>query len=448
MGSTWTAIQTALRQRVPEHSYKMWLEPVKEKSRENGGLVLSCPNVFFKKRLQDHYLALIGEEYRKLGGRFDLIALEVDGNGGCGKAFPSEPPALQLPLPGPKNRPHQGRMLRRDFTFDQFVVGGNNDFAYCAALSLASRRTTDQNTLYLLSGTGMGKSHLSQATGHHILSRCPSERVYYMTAEDFTSEMVRAFRTGQVDQFKERYRSGCDVLLLEDIHYLSGKARTQVELALTLESLIETGKKILYSSCYLPSEIPRLDDKLRSCLSAGLISSIDPPDFKTRLRILQKKSRRNGQSVPEEVLQYLASELTEDVRQLESGLIGVVAKSSLLAAPIDVQLAESVVRNIVRNRKKITIQAIKKLVCKEFQVSVADVVSRSRKQLFVRPRQIAIYLARRYTDASLQAIGKSFNRYHATALHSIGVVERDLKVNATTRRQIEILSERLETGDF
>ncbi len=424
----------------------MWLEPVEAKSREDGSLTLSCPNVFFKKRVQDHYLPMIEEELQNLTGRPGRVSIEVSGT--SAKPVPRKPTDVQLPLPSINHRTHMGRVLRRDFTFDQFVVGGNNDFAYCAALSLASKRTSSQNTLYLLSGTGMGKSHLSQATGHHILSRYPQERVYYLTAEDFTNEMVRAFRSGDIDQFKERYRIGCDVLLLEDIHYLSGKARTQVELALTLEALIEMGKKIVFSSCYPPAEIPKLDDKLRSCLSSGLISSIDPPDFKTRLRILQQKIKRNGQAVSQEVLQYLASELTDDVRQLESGLIGVVAKSSLLAAPINLELAESVVRNIVRNRKKITIQAIKKLVCREFRVSVADVVSRSRKQQFVRPRQIAIYLSRRYTDASLQAIGKSFNRYHATALHSIGVVERELKVNPATRRQVDILSERLENGDF
>lgn len=445
MGSIWTTIQSALRQRIPVHSYKMWLEPVEARSQKGEGLTLFCPNMFFKKRLQDHYLRLIEEELQNLTGQSGPVSIEV--GGAVSKPVPRKPMDLQLPLPS-VSRSYSGRMLRRDFTFDEFVVGGNNDFAYCAALSLASRRTISQNTLYLLSGTGMGKSHLSQATGHHILSRYPSERVYYLTAEDFTNEMVRAFRSGDVDQFKERYRNGCDVLLLEDIHYLSGKARTQVELALTLEALIEMGKKILFSSCYLPGEIPKLDDKLRSCLSSGLISSIEPPDFRTRLRILQQKSKRNGQCIPSDVLQYLASELTDDVRQLESGLIGVVAKSSLLAAPINLELAESVVRNIARNRKRISIQVIKKLVGKEFRVSVADMVSRSRKQQFVRPRQIAIYLARRYTDASLQAIGKSFNRYHATALHSIGVVERELKVNPATRRQVEILSERLENGDF
>jgi chromosomal replication initiator protein len=338
--------------------------------------------------------------------------------------------------------------MRKDFTFDHFVVGGNNDFAYSASLSLASRKIAHQNSLFLLSKTGLGKSHLSQAIGNYILSEYPSERVYYMTADDFSNEMIHAFRHDSINKFKGKYRNQCDVLLLEDVHYLSGKERTQIELALTLDTLFESGKKIIFSSCCLPAEIPKINDKLRSRFSCSLISNIDPPDFRTRVKILQKKAMHNGYKLQEDVIHYLASELTEDVRQLESGLIGVTAKSSLLGAPIDLMLAESVVKNIVRHRKNITIDAIKKLVCKYYSISINDIVSRSRKQSIVRPRQIAIYLSRRYTDSPLQTIGRSFNRYHATALHSIGAVERGLKGNGPMQKQVEFLCSKLESGKF
>jgi chromosomal replication initiator protein len=300
----------------------------------------------------------------------------------------------------------------------------------------------------LLSNTGLGKSHLSQAIGHHILSEHPNDRVFYITAEDFSNEMVRAYRNDCIDKFKGKYRNGCDVLLLEDVHHLSGKERTQIELALTLDFLFETEKRIIFSSCYLPGEIPKLNDKLRSRLLSGLISKIDPPNFRTRVRILQRKSVAKGFVIPEEVLHYLAAELTEDVRQLESGLIGVAAKSSLLGSPMNLSLAESVVKNIVRQHKRITIEAIKKLVCKYYNISVNDIVSRSRRQSFVRPRQIAIYLSRKYTDSPLQAIGRSFNRYHATALHSINAVELGLKGNSAIKKQVEFFRQKLESGKF
>jgi chromosomal replication initiator protein len=260
--------------------------------------------------------------------------------------------------------------------------------------------------------------------------------------------MVQAFRHDAINKFKAKYRNQCDVLLLEDVHYLSGKERTQIELALTLDSLFESGKRIIFSSCYLPADIPKLNDKLRSRLSCGLISAIDPPNFRTRVRILQKKAGLNSYRFPENVLQYLAAELTDDVRQLESGLNGVAAKSSLLGMPINLSLAESVVKNIVRQRKRITIEVIKKLVCRYYDVSIEDVMSRSRKQNLVRPRQIAIYLARNYTDAPLQSIGKSFNRYHATALHSIKCIERGIKQNSAIEKQVGFLRQKLESGKY
>jgi chromosomal replication initiator protein len=294
----------------------------------------------------------------------------------------------------------------------------------------------------------MGKSHLSQAIGHHVMSIHPQDRVYYITAEDFSNEMVQAYRHNSIDKFKDKYRNHCDVLLLEDVHYLSGKERTQIELALTLDTLFESGKRIIFSSCYLPADIPKLNDKLSSRLSCGLISAIDPPNFRTRVRILQKKAWTNSYQVPDDVIQYLADELSEDVRQLESGLNGVAAKSSLLGMPVDLKLAESVVKNIVRQRKRITIDVIKKLVCKYYNVGLEDIASRSRKQNLVRPRQIAIYLARHYTDAPLQTIGKSFNRYHATALHSINCIERGLKQDSSIQKQVGFFRQKLETGKF
>jgi chromosomal replication initiator protein len=446
MESIWKEVKTAVRSRIPGHSFRMWIEPLEFKKGMQDAIILACPNYFSKKRVLDHYGKLIESEIQRAAGKSCGFTVEVAEQKNSAKSVKDQD--LQLPLPNINMRPHNGRFLKKDFTFDQFVVGGNNDFAYSASLSLASRRNSRQNSLFLLSKTGMGKSHLSQAISHYILSEHPSERVYYMTAEDFSNEMVQAFRHDSINKFKARYRNGCDVLLLEDVHYLSGKERTQIELALTLDTLFESGKKIIFSSCYLPVDIPKLNDKLQSRLSSSLISNIEPPDFRTRIRILQKKALHNGYEMPEDVMQYLAGELTEDVRQLESGLIGVTAKSSLLGTPIDLALAESVVKNIVRQRKKITIDVIKKLVCKYYSISMDQIVSSSRKQSIVRPRQIAIYLSRMYTDAPLQAIGKSFNRYHATALHSINTVERAVKQNSPVQKQVEFLRLKLESGKF
>ncbi len=446
MQSNWQKVKTILKSQIPEHSFRMWIEPLELKSTGSSQLVLTAPNFFSRKRVLDQYGASIESSLAELTGK--KIRLMVDITNGARRKQTPGGNCVQLKIPKIQVRPHSGRILRRDFTFDQFVVGSSNDFAYSASLSLASKKVSQQSSLFLLSGTGMGKSHLSQAIGHYILAEHPADQVYYITAEDFTNEMVDAFRHDTVNSFKNKYRTGCDVLLLEDIHYLSGKERTQVELALTLDSLLEAGKKIIFSSCNLPADIPKLNDKLRSRLSSSLISEIAPPGFGTRVRILRKKAQTHGETVPDDVIQYLAGELTDDIRQLESGLVGVTAKSSLLGIPVDLDLAGSVVKNIARVRKSITIESIKKLVCKEYKVSISDVMSKSRRQCFVKPRQVAIYLSRKYTDSPLQAIGRSFKRYHATALHSIKAVEKEMRQNGAVSRQVAYLSKKLEAGKY
>jgi chromosomal replication initiator protein len=448
MDKVWKEVLAALKKRIQPHSYRMWIDPLVFSGDDEGAWTITCPNAFSKKRVQEHFGELIHAELKRVlkdpGCRLAFAA------GGRRKApnAAGAPREVQLALPGAAYRPSNGRLLRRDFTFDQFVVGANNDFAYSAALSLATRPERPQAALFLLSATGLGKSHLSQAIGHHILSERPEKHVYYMTAEDFSNEMVQAYRQDALDKFKLKYRNLCDVLLLEDVHCLSGKERTQIELAATLDTLFEGSKRIIFSSCYLPGDIPKLNDKLRSRFASSLISAIDPPNFRTRLRILKKKAEVYGYAMPEPVLHFLAAELVDDIRQLESGLNGVAAKSSLLGLPIDLPLAESVVKNIVNQRRKITVELIKKLICTYYNVSVEDLVSRSRKQGLVRPRQMAIYLSRRFTDSPLQAIGKSFNRFHATALHSINCIEQAMKEDPSTRQQVEFFRQKLESGKY
>jgi chromosomal replication initiator protein len=446
MSSVWKKVKSEIARRLPVHSFQMWIEPLKLGTVTENEIQLICPNQFFKKRMLGHCGDIIRSEFQQMVGESVQVEFFVP------SSESAEPPRLEMPqqllLPEMAIHPHIGRLLRKDYTFDQFVVGKNNDFAYSAALSLAVRKQSQQQSLLLLSKTGMGKSHLSQAIGHHILSEFPNERVYYMTAEDFTNEMVASFKTNAVNRFKEKYHKLCDVLLLEDIHYLSGKDRTQIELSMTLDALLNDNKKIIFSSCYAPSQIPKLNEQLRSRLNYGLISNIDPPDYQTRLKILKTYARTNSWSVPKEVAEYLASELCEDVRQLKSGLAGVITKASLLGSPLNVELVTSVIQNMVQKPKEITINLIKRLVCKYYNISSKELVSRSRKQSCVRPRQVGIYLARRYTDQPLQVIGKSFNRYHATALHAIGAVEKGIRQGTTIQQHVQYFCKKLESGDF
>lgn len=449
MESVWTKVKSAIKEQIPGHSFRMWIEPIGFSRAGDRRVVLSCPNYFSKKRIENQYSQLIVEEIRKICGTDLDLDLEV-----CTRPADTARetqriivPSSQALLPQVGNPiMHSGRMLRDDYTFDEFVVGSSNDFAYSAALSLAMGQHTRNSSLLLMSGTGMGKSHLSQAIGHYITRKKPAERVYYITAEDFTNEMIGSLKNDTSQQFKEKYRSRCDVLLLEDIQFLTGKERTQTELALTLDHLFESGKKIMFSSSCLPSEIPKLNDQLKSRFSSSIISHIDTPDFRTRVRILKKKAARENCRIPEQIIEYLAGELTGDVRQLESGLVGVIAKSSLLGVPIDLELAESVVKNIAVRKKAITIDLIKETVSREYGISVVEMISKSRKQNVVRPRQVAMYLSRKYTDQTLQAIGRSFNRYHATAMHAVGCIEKSIREEVAVKKHIDYISKKLEKG--
>ncbi len=446
MEHIWHEAKAALEQKIPKHTYRMWIDPLELKTINQNEIGVLAPNHFFKKRVAENFGSIICTELQRLCGRSMQLSIHVAPQHNAPEKKTDA--AEQLPLPNMSIQPHYGRLLHREYTFDQFVVGKNNDFAYSAALSLAARNNTHQHSLFLLSKTGMGKSHLSQAVGHHILKEYPTERVYYMTAEDFTNEMVTSYKTNSIGQFKNKYHKSCDVLLLEDVHYLSGKDRTQIELAHTLDALYNDNKKIIFSSCYAPSEIPKLNDNLRSRLTGGLISNIDPPKYNLRLKILKRHAKSNNWEIPVDVLEYLAAELTQDVRQLKSGLMSVAAKASLLGRPIDLKLAGSVVKNMVQLTREITIGGIKKLVCKYYKLSPKELISRSRKQSIVRPRQVAMYLSRRYTDQPLQAIGKSFNRYHATALHAISTVEKGLNQGGAIQGQVEYLTRKLESGSF
>jgi chromosomal replication initiator protein len=425
----------------------VWIEPLVWVGHSDDETVLSCPSSFFKNWVTRHYLGLIRSEMEAVCQRPWRIVLEIsgpdDGNGGHARQDKE-----QLLLPHIPRRREPRFLLQKDFTFDQFVVGTCNSFAHSAALSLASGGNVCHNALFLLSKTGLGKSHLSQAIGNHILHQNSAIRICYVTAEDFTNAMVYALRHDSIEQFKEKYRRQCDVLLLEDVQFLSGKEKTQHELGYTLDALLAAEKKLIFTSGLLPDDIPKIDAKLASRMSSGIISNIESPDYETRVRIINKKASLKSLEIPQDVVHYLASELTENIRQLESGLIGVAAKASLLKVPTDVKLAESVVRNIARRSREITIETIQKLVCKYCNVSMEEILSRSRKRSIVQPRQIAMYLARRHTGQSFQAIGQSFNRYHATTLHAVGTVERLIREQGPVQKQVEFLSRRLESGNL
>jgi len=482
MQELWTKVKTSIKEKIPPHSFRMWIETIWVHEEKDSGIVLACPNSFCKDWVHKNYGRLIQSEIDSIAGAsFDfsiiiskktktnkqtkhsqsIVKEKCDAQNNTDNKIGAASHIIksqqikgnhtkniggaqingQMHLPG--FSPFQGRVLRQGYTFDHFVVGKCNEFAYEASMSLASNKTTQNSALFLSAKTGLGKSHLSQAIGHHILNSFNNKRVYYVTAEDFANEMIQSIHTKTMHQFKEKYRKLCDVFILEDIHFLSGKTHTQDELSFTLDILQESGKKIIYTSSYYPNEIPKMQDNLGSRLSSGIISQLDAPDYETRFRILQKKAMFKGLVLPEEVNHFLAAELTKDVRQLESGLIGVMARASLLNKPINIKLAEEVLQS-VKQPKEVTIDTIIKLICQFYNVTREELVSQSRKKAIAHPRQMGIYLCRKFTDHSLQLIGKSFRRHHATIFHSVTTIEKKVKGAGLIKKQVEYLCDQIE----
>lgn len=444
----WEGALALLEKRLPEHTFRMWIDPLCA-SIKNGTLMLSCPNEFSKKRVRDNYLGQIEDALRKSRNGNDPMKIELkvseeaeDSKKQRSSSASKQP--QQLSFPAIAN--HTAALnLRQNFTLKNFVVGSFNRYAHDATLNIVESARVFQ-PVFILSGPGLGKSHLEQAAAQHAFSLDTSTRILYITASDFTDEVVTACKNGSIETFKEKFRNGCDVLIIDDVHFLGGKNRTQLEMHLIIDHLLNDGKKLIFSSMYLPAEIPKVDVQLASRLTASTISEISRPNFSSRTKILEATAATNGCEVPGGVIEFLASTLTGDICQLKSGLLGLLARQSILKTPLDIANAKLVAADLVKKQKAITPSLIKKIVCKYYRLTPKELVSKSRRKSIVRPRQIAIYFCRQYTDLPLQTIGKEFNRYHATALHAIGIIEKALKVGGPLAGQVEYIEKQLEAA--
>jgi chromosomal replication initiator protein len=439
MDKFWNTIKEQLKGKIPGNQYRMWIDPLQLIPSEDRGIVLGCPNLFFLNWVKEKYYALIVQIARELEPASIRVGLQVS------TPRSSEvivAPPRQFILPGFDRK--EGLRLNRGFTFDQFVTGPSNQFAYLASQALASDKNLHNNALYLFSTSGLGKTHLAQAVGNYIQKHKPRAKVLYLSVEDFTNEMVASLKANAMSVFKDKYRRNCDFLLLEDINFLSGKETTQAELGYTLDALLNENKKIIFTSSMAPKDIPRLGSKLKSRLSSALLGPIDPPDFETRKKIVGIKSERLGLHLLPEIEEFLASKPFEDMRQLEGCLIRLSAQASLLNKNLDLSLARTVVYEQIPEKREITIGAIKDLVGGYFKVSPEEMVSRSRKKLFLQPRYISIYLIRKFTRQNLTTIGQAFNRDAASVIYAVNSMEKNLKKNPEISKQVQFLSDQLE----
>jgi chromosomal replication initiator protein len=443
MQAVWEKAKRALASELPRKNFTLWIDPIQFLESGEGTLVLGCPNKFARNWIMENYLPLLHKKVHESGGDRIEILLKVQRGQAPSPYSPEPSPQLFLP-----NLPPNGRSgllpLNRDYTFDRFVVGHSNEFAYTASKAISQSGQCQYDTLLMLAGTGLGKSHLAQAVGHAMTQENPKCRVFYITAEQFTNEMITALKNNCIDLFKNKYRKSCDVLLLEEVQFLSGKERIQLELGHTLDVLANDHKRILFTSSLPPKDIPSLSGELRSRLTSGLVTVINKPDFETRVRILERKAAEHSLQVSPEVLHFLAGHLRRDIRQMESALTCLRAKSELLKAKIDLDLAREVASCLVTGQTPISALQVRDLVCKYYKVDPEVIRSKSRKRAHACPRNIYVYLCRRHTDETIEQIAASIDRSHSTALYAEEIVQRRMKTDDKFNSQVQFLSRQLE----
>lgn len=443
MDSHWEEVKKIFKAKLAASAYQLWIDPLQASQGDSGELILGCPNPFFLHWVQNNYFTDIEQEYQALTGSLSTIKIRLLK---AERRPAAQPMHIQPSLPDFRKPDGGERLLNKAFTFEHFVVGASNRLAFQASRALASDDTLYSRTLFLASQPGLGKSHLSQAVGNYIQTNFRLNRVLYLTAEDFANEMVAALRGGNMPQFKDKFRRQCDALLLEGVHFLSGKEKIQTELCYTLDCLADLNKKLVFTSPYLPGEIPHLRQELVSRLSGGVITPIDPPDFSTRLNILSRKASDRQMRVPREVMEHLATYLTQDVRQMVSALDNVLLKASTLKAPVSLELADEVLLDFQAASRKLRIEDIQQVSGKVYQVSVEDLLGKSRKKKIVKARNLAIYLSRHYLQKNLKELARAFRRTHSTILHSLECVDRDLKVSPAFAAELEYLERKLQTS--
>jgi chromosomal replication initiator protein len=441
MTNIWDEVLARIDTKVNRHSFYTWFKPTAYVADQGGSIVVRVPNVLFRDWLTKHYSAVLNEALGELGRAGASIAFVTEG-----QATPPEPPQPVLdpvapPIldevgpgevdaaPAPITAPAG---LNPRYTFETFIVGSSNQFAHAASRAVAEAPSRSYNPLFVYGGVGLGKTHLMHAVGRYVLQHNPSFRLTYISSERFMNEMINAVRYDRILDFRERYRS-VDVLLVDDIQFLAGKEGTQTEFFHTFNALYDAQKQIVLSSDCPPHEIPQLEERLRSRFEWGLIADIQPPDLETKVAILKKKAEADGIPLPDNVAIYIAGKIKSNIRELEGSLTRLVAYASLTNSAISLTLAQDVLKSILNHDEKaVTIEIIQKFIADYYQQKVVDLKSRNNSKSVAIPRQVAMYLCKQLTHASLPEIGRSFGgKHHSTVIHSIRKVEEMRKRDGT-----------------
>ncbi|MEP7269893.1 MAG: chromosomal replication initiator protein DnaA [Acidobacteriota bacterium] len=445
--NVWESVLTAVEKRINHESFTTWFKRINLLESDTTRLHLGVPDKVFEDWILNNYREVFDEALEEAGLTGRAISFEIVPEKGV---VPGDRDALALdlnnspnlaysvaPIPGALGSLERNRLnpavfgvsdpldlvLNQRYTFDSFVVGSSNQFAHAAALAVAETPSRTYNPLYIYGGVGLGKTHLMCAIGHRVREENRHLRLCYLSAEKFMNELINAIRYDKTNAFREKYRS-IDVLLIDDIQFMAGKERTQEEFFHTFNALYDSQKQIVISSDCPPREIPTLEERLHSRFEWGLIADIQPPDLETKVAILRKKAESEKLALPDNVALLIASRIKSNIRELEGSLVRLTALASLRGEPISLALAQEAIKNIVEEEgRSVTIETIQKVVGDYYNLSVADLKSKSNTRNIAVPRQVAMYLCKSLTKASLPEIGREFGgKHHTTVLHSINKI--------------------------
>lgn len=423
----WDECLSYLNQKIRKQSFYTWLRPTKGLPSNDNTLKVAVPNKFVAEWLEEHYLSLIHEALQKVAPEDLKLSFCVRGelNGHQTEiTFEQRKPSSETDYPN-----DMSPTLNPRYTFETFVVGESNHFAHAAAMAVAEAPgKTKFNPLCIYGGVGLGKTHLAQAIGHFVQEVHKDAKVLYATSEKFTNDFIRSIGANTTQEFVDYYRN-IDLLLLDDIQFFTGKESTQVQFFHAFNTLYHNGKQIVLTSDRPPKEIKGLEERLLSRFQWGLVTDIQPPDLETRIAILKKKTESDGLTIPNDVANFIANNITSNIRELEGSLIRLLAYSSLTGKELTVELAQEVLKDILKSKSRvITIREIQRKVAQKYKISEELLCSKRKTQEVALARQVAMYLSRHLTNNSLKAVGESFGgRDHSTVIHACGLISENLK---------------------
>jgi chromosomal replication initiator protein len=452
----WQAVSRLLRAQLGDATYRTWLAGVQALDLQNGVLRLSVPHQVARQRIETAYASAINDALRQVTDTpvdIELLVETAPRETIEEAPFEVRAPITTAPAPGPTLNLRDERScsaLNPHYTFEEFVIGASNRFAHAAAMSVAEKPAASYNPLFIYGDSGLGKTHLLHAVGHHLCQLFPTKRVRYVTTEIFMNEFVEAIRTNSRPDFKRRYRE-VDLLLVDDVQFVQNHERLQEEFFHTFDSLHGSGSQLVLSSDRPPKDMATLEDRLRTRFEWGLLTDIQPPEYETRLAILRHKARTQGfTDTPDEVLSFIATHITDNVRELEGALIRVAAYASLTHIPATEELAKEVLADNLRTKcsRVITPQVILDETAKMFSWTIEDLCGRSRRRPLVTARQIGMYVFRELTDYSYPQIAREFGgRDHTTVMHAVEKITDQMAERRHIYEQVSELINRIKSGE-